>query len=110
MKTWYVIEIEEAWLLGGTFHRLCRQFQHAYMAAGSPSDMALFAGHDVSNDGRRVFLTPASATHVTDLIESYQACPCEAPSPDHLTLLYGPSDAKNYCWTTNGTSGASMAP
>ena len=93
MSPWYRVVLDEPYLLAGTYHRLCRQFQRAYIAAGAPSDMALFASKDARADTRPVFFSPSSRDHASALLDHYHAEPCVAPSPEGVTLLYGAADA-----------------
>ena len=90
---WFCVDVEESLLSSGSFHRLCRKFQRAFITAGAPAEMALFA----TNDGQRVhrlYFSPGSIAHVEDLIERYGGRRCEQPGRDALTLLFGVPDAK----------------
>lgn len=84
---WTRIEITEAALLGGTYHRICRRFQHAFIAAGAPDGMALFAQTFSIGDTRTLYLTPASREHLGDL--HAQGQPCPAPAAQDVTLVFG---------------------
>lgn len=87
--TWYAIEITEACLLGGAYHRLCRAFQQAFIAAGAPADMALFAGRGAFDESRVVYLSPASVPILGELIAEYDGRPCDCPDAGLVTLVYG---------------------
>lgn len=91
---WTRIDITEASLLGGTYHRLCRRFQQAFIAAGAPADMALFAQTFPVGETRTLFLTPASRAHLGDL--HAQGEPCAAPSAQDVTLVFGVPDAEQH--------------
>lgn len=90
---WYVVEITEACVLDGEYHRLCRQFQRAFIAAGAPPDMALFAQTLLFNDIRKVYFSPGSIRYVQALIEEYGGTACETPQPAGITLVFGVPDA-----------------
>ena len=90
---WHCVEISESYVLGGTFHQLCRDFQRAFMAAGGPAEMALFAQTEPEEDIRRVFFSPGSSAHVQDLIDKHQGFFCSRPDAQNVTLLFGIPDA-----------------
>lgn len=92
---WYSIDINEACVLGGEYHRLCRQFQQAFIAAGAPADMALFAETNVLNDSRRIFLSPGSLQHMSNVIEQFEGYPCDSPEVSNVTLVFGVPSAKS---------------
>lgn len=93
--TWYCVEIEESYLLGGRFHQLCRDFQRAFMAAGGPEEMALFAQTNPDEDMRRVFFSPGCVRYARDLMERHQGFFCARPEAQSITLLFGISEAFN---------------
>lgn len=92
--TWYSIEITESCILGGAYHRLCRAFQHAFIAAGAPPEMALLAQRIGLDDTRRVFISPASVSYLGNLIDEYDGEPCACPASEDVTLVYGVPGAK----------------
>lgn len=89
---WTRIDITEACILGGTYHRLCRHFQKAFIAAGAPEDMALFAQTFCAGETRTLYLTPASHAHLTDVV--FDGKPCAPPPAHEVTLVFGVPDAK----------------
>lgn len=82
-------------LQDGVFHRLCREFQQAFIANGAPNEMALFAQAEPSNGTRRVYFTPGCATYVRPLIEGYGGTPCSVPEEASLTLMFGVPGAES---------------
>lgn len=105
--SWYCVEITEACVLGGDYHRLCRQFQRAFIQAGAPADMALFAQTAPEGDTRKVYFSPASIGFVRPEIESYGGFPCECPEERMVTLVFGVLDAKARLLAPLGGDGAS---
>ena len=91
---WYSIEMPEESITDGGYHRFCRQFQKAFIGAGAPADLALFAHRNGSSTGRRLYLTPCSSGYVPELVNAYGAEPCEVPKEDTVTLVYGVPGAK----------------
>lgn len=91
--TWFCIDITEACVSGGAYHRLCRRFQQAFIAAGAPAEMALFAQTLLRDGVRKVYLSPGSAPYVKSLIDAYEGTPCDCPGGDGLTLVFGVPDA-----------------
>jgi hypothetical protein len=87
--SWYCVEISESCILGGRYHRLCRQFQHAFIAAGAPPEMAMLAERSTLEDTRRVYFSPGSAEFVEELIESYGGSRAERPEREDVILVYG---------------------
>lgn len=100
--TWYSIDIPQTSLDDGAYHRLCRQFQKAFIGAGAPADFALFAQRRAV-PARRLYLSPPSGVHVPDLIRHYKGRPCSAPEPSSVTLIYGVPGASSLL---NGLSGS----
>jgi hypothetical protein len=92
--SWYAIEISEACILGGAYHRLCRAFQHAFIAAGAPPEMALLARRVGLGEARRVYISPASVPYLGTLLDEYRGDPCDCPEFDEVTLVYGVPGAK----------------
>ena len=86
---WYVIDMPEASLTDGVYHRFCRKFQRAFIDAGAPPDLALFAERNTSSEERRLYLSPESESFVPDMMREYDAASCRAPDPDRVTLVYG---------------------
>lgn len=91
---WYSIDMPEESVTDGGYHRFCRQFQRAFIGAGAPPEMALFACRNVTAHGRRLYLTPSSTGYVPDLVRSYGAEPCAVPESGAVTLVYGVPGAK----------------
>ena len=91
---WYSIEMPEESITDGGYHRFCRQFQKAFIGAGAPPDLALFARRNGTSTGRRLYLTPCSSGYVPELVNDYGAEPCDVPEEDTVTLVYGVPGAK----------------
>lgn len=91
---WYSIDMPEQSVTDGGYHKLCREFQKAFIGAGAPPEMALFACRQVRAHGRRLYLSPSSPVYVPDLIQCYGAEPCSVPEPESVTLVYGVPGAK----------------
>lgn len=89
MKSWFKVTITEACILGGLFHRLCREFQRAFMSAGAPADMALFAQTYVLGDSREIYFSPGSMPYVAELVNIHGGRPCAEPSHSQVTMVYG---------------------
>jgi hypothetical protein len=87
--TWFKATITESCILGGAFHRLCREFQRAFISAGAPADMALFAQTFVLGDSREIFFSPGSIPYVAELVRLFDGRPCAAPDVNDLTMVYG---------------------
>jgi hypothetical protein len=90
--SWYVVEINEPALLGGSYHRLCRQFQQAFIAASAPGEMAMFV-QSTQGDVRRVFLSPGSLQYIANLVEDYEGRSCSPPDIGSVILVYGTPEA-----------------
>lgn len=92
---WYAIDITESCMLGGAYHKLCRDFQHAFIAAGAPPEMALMAQRMRVDAARRVYISPESLPYVGELVEAYGGRPCSRPNVEEVTLVYGVPGAKD---------------
>lgn len=98
---WYSIDMPEDSVTDGGYHRFCRHFQKAFISAGAPPELALFACRNGTSSGRRLYLTPSSPGYVPDLVQSYGAEPCEMPEPGAVTLVYGVPGAKTLLTTSD---------
>lgn len=92
---WYSIDMPEDSVVDGVYHRFCRRFQKAFISAGAPPELALFACRNRTSTGRRLYLTPSSPGYLPDLIQSYGAEPCDVPQAGAVTLVYGVPGAKS---------------
>ena len=92
---WYSIEMPEASVMNGAYHRLCREFQKAFIGAGAPPELALFARRESSAKRRRLYLSPNAGDYVPHLMEDYGAEPCSVPDAATVTLVYGVPGAKS---------------
>lgn len=101
---WYSIDMPEESVTDGGYHRFCRQFQKAFIGAGAPPEMALFACRDRSISGRRLYLTPSSQDFVPDLVQYYGAEPCGVPESSTVTLVYGVPSSKTLLSSADDTS------
>ena len=101
---WYSIDMPEESVTDGGYHRFCRQFQKAFIGAGAPPEMALFACRDRSISGRRLYLTPSSQEYVPDLVQYYGAEPCTVPESSTVTLVYGVPGSKTLLSLADDTS------
>ncbi|HET6567558.1 MAG TPA: hypothetical protein VFG50_06300 [Rhodothermales bacterium] len=90
---WYSVDITGKLVQDGDYHRLCRQFQQAFIAAGAPPEMALFAQMTFQDNVRKVYFSPGSVPYVRSLIESYHGDPCDCPESDNITLMFGVPNA-----------------
>ena len=86
----------------GAFHRLCREFQQAFIANGAPNEMALFAQTEPSDGARRVYFTPGCSSYVQPLIEGYGGTPCTVPDDTSLTLVFGVPGAESVVFLAGG--------
>lgn len=85
---WFSIDMPPGSLENGVYHRLCRAFQHAFISAGAPTDLALFAVRH-REACRRLYLTPSSVRYVPELIRHHDGHRCAVPEASAVTLVYG---------------------
>lgn len=85
---WFLIDMPHGSLTDGAYHRLCRQFQRAFIDAGAPEELALFARREPAAS-RQLYLSPMSSAYVPELISKYGGRPCDVPDPAAVTLVYG---------------------
>lgn len=90
---WFSVDITGECVQDGDYHRLCRQFQQAFIAAGAPPEMALFAQMTLHNDVRRIYFSPGSVQYVKSLIDAFGGKPCDGPGNDNVALMFGVPDA-----------------
>lgn len=91
---WYSIDMPESSVSDGVYHRLCREFQKAFISAGAPPELALFACRNSRPHRRRLYLSPLAASYVAELLQVYAAKPCRVPDADSVTLVYGVPNAR----------------
>src|SRR5690625_6721764 len=87
MKLWIGVPLNDGRVLDGPSPRLSRGFQQAFLAAGAPRGMAMFA--IVDGDQRSVYFSPESLHHVQDLVDDHDGEPCDAPDTRDLTMIFG---------------------
>ena len=96
---WFLIDMPQTSLTDGDYHRLCRQFQKAFIDAGAPAELALFAQRTSESrptaSSRRLFLSPQSSHYVPDLIRDYKGRLCVGPEASSVTLIYGVPGARS---------------
>lgn len=92
---WYSIDLPEVSVNDGVYHRLCREFQKAFISASAPPELALFACRDAPIELRRLYMSPSAGSYVPDLIQEYDAQPCGTPDAASVTLVYGVPGAKS---------------
>ncbi len=85
---WFFIDMPSSSLKDGAYHRFCRAFQRAFINAGAPADLALFAVKN-GEARRRLYLTPSSIRYVPELIRLYDGHRCVVPDASTVTLVYG---------------------
>jgi len=90
---WFSVDITGKLAQGGDYHRLCRQFQQAFIAAGAPPEMALFAELTLQDNVRKIYFSPGSVQYVRTLIEEYGGNPCDSPASESVTMMFGVPDA-----------------
>lgn len=99
--TWYSIEMTAASVTDGVYHRLCREFQKAFIGAGAPPELALFACRKSRQERRRLYLSPDAADYVPELMRVYDAQPCGVPDAATVTLVYGVPGARTLLSNTD---------
>ncbi|HEX7072340.1 MAG TPA: hypothetical protein VF190_16115 [Rhodothermales bacterium] len=99
---WYRVDMTMESLRDGVFHRLCREFQQAFIANGAPLEMALYAQAEPSDGTRRVYFTPGCTTYVQTLIDGYGGTPCNVPDESALTLVFGVPGAEAVVFVAGG--------
>lgn len=92
---WYSIDMPEVSVNDGVYHRLCREFQKAFIGASAPPELAMFACRDAHPEQRRLYLSPSASSYVPDLIHEYGAEACGVPDAASVTLVYGVPGAKS---------------
>lgn len=90
---WHSIYLSQVDIAAGNYHRICREFQKAFIAAGAPEEMALYVQTIPDNGSRTLYFSPGSAPYVRDLVQSYEGELTECPERDDVTLLFGVSNA-----------------
>lgn len=104
MKSWFKVTVTESCVLGGLFHRLCREFQRAFIAAGAPVEMALFAQTYVLGDSRDIYFSPGSLPYVAELIRLHGGVSCSEPELGQVTMVYGVPGADAQLLTGHGAA------
>lgn len=91
---WYRVDMTMERVQDGAFHRLCREFQQAFIANGAPNDMALFALAAPEDGTRRLYFSPGCAVYVKPLIDGHGGVPCDVPDDPAVTLMFGVPGAR----------------
>lgn len=93
--TWYRSILSRAQVATGEDESRRKIFAEAFAAARAPRVMALF---QVARDdgGLDLFFTPVCVEHAAELLERWDAVPCERPSPRNLEFLVGMNEITYY--------------
>jgi len=92
---WYSVDMPEASVTDGVYHRFCREFQKAFIGADAPQTLALFACRKSRAEKRRLYLSPDAGEYVPHLMQNYDAKPCSVPEESSVILVYGAPNAKS---------------
>lgn len=91
---WFRIDVSQHEEDERPLFQLCRTFQHAFMQQGAPPEMALFAQcADEEGPSHALFVSARSTTMLQVILKRFGGVPCEAPSAQDVTLLFGVPDA-----------------
>lgn len=107
---WYRVDMTVEHVQDGAFHRLCREFQQAFIANGAPDDMALFAMARPDDGRRRLYFSPGCAHYVKPLIDGHGGVPCDVPDDPSVTLMFGVPGAQCASFVPAGDGAAGGAP
>lgn len=88
MRAWYSLSLGDGMMAGGPQIEIEEAFRKAFLAAGSPPEMAVFTRPE--SEGRlycevMAYFSPAAA----DVAEAFDGEPCEKPERTGLGLLAG---------------------
>ncbi len=88
MNYWYTLNLGDAMLASEAIANVTECFMEAFIKAGQPLDMAVFARHE--SEGRLhceviIYFSPAAQ----QIAETLNAKPCIQPTRTDLTLLAG---------------------
>lgn len=93
--SWYRSTLNPDQIAAGEVESRKETFSAAFAAASAPRVMALFQ-QQRDDGGLDLFFTPVCADHARDLLERWNALPCERPSPRNLEFLVGMNEITYY--------------
>ncbi len=93
--TWYRSILNSPQVTAGEAKSRKEAFSAAFTAARGPREMALFQVRH-PDGGLDLYFTPACAEHAMELLEKWEATPCERPSPRNLEFLVGMNEITYY--------------
>jgi hypothetical protein len=94
MRNWYCLSLGDGMTAGMPSTEIEEAFRPAFVAAGSPPEMAVFTRPE--SEGRLhceviAYFSPAAS----EIAEAFDAEPCEKPERSGLALLSGEEE----CWS-----------
>lgn len=93
--SWFRSTLNSAQVKAGEAEVRKDSFTEAFTAAKAPRVMALFQ-RQRDDGGLDLYLTPVCAEHAKELIDLWDAVPCDRPSPRNLEFLVGFNEITYY--------------
>lgn len=87
--SWYSKALGDGVDAHGPSAQIQEAFDPVYLAAGKPSNMAVFSRYDLRSNVVTVYFSPPAKT----LASAFDATPCERPSSEKIGLLVGDHNA-----------------
>ena len=93
--SWYRSTLSSAQVAAGEVELRKEAFAEAFTLARAPRVMALFQMQR-DDGGLDLYFTPVCVEHAMELLENWEAVPCERPSPRNLEFLVGLNEITYY--------------
>ncbi len=93
--TWFRSTLNAPQVAAGEAKLRKEAFAGAFAAACAPRVMALFQMQR-EDGGLDLYFTPACAEHARELLDRWEAVPCQRPSPRNLEFLVGMNEITYY--------------
>ncbi|PLX94997.1 MAG: hypothetical protein C0621_04665 [Desulfuromonas sp.] len=93
--SWYRSPLSPDQIAAGELPRRQEAFSAAFKAAGAPRMMALFQ-QECDDGACELYLTPDCGAFASELLQAWDASPCERPPLPGLQLLIGHNEITYY--------------
>jgi hypothetical protein len=92
MKPWMVVRFSTEEVSSGVIARLMRDLMPLALQVHKPDDVGVFSSDLGSQHGKCVYFSPGAVKVFASALEKLPVRPCDPPSLETLSLLYGASE------------------
>lgn len=92
-EKWYKITLSDKQFASGKVFDIPKEFENLFIAAQTPSDMAMFGEKSTVRKGDNFYFSPGSIKYIKPLLKKYNASPCKINKAE-LAFIVGDDSFK----------------